>query len=235
MQFKSTNEFHKRNLLLYNESSDTAQLPNIQNQSKLANESLAKPPSNCQSTQPQYLNQTENIRLATDLRRWIREPEYHNVTKQNFDSNFEAFNNDIMDPMSKKLLSMYENSRENYWKSLKRNLKKKKLKVNSKRAEKVDGKLTTKVQLYNPNDNAIKYAEFFEEIAKREDTFYVVSFSPDHLLLPAAFYNKSNRPKMSLMLPTFKNNGELFDFSFQIFQNFYLNFLPFQIHFPQSS
>lgn len=212
----NTNEFHKRNLLLYNASSDIVQpLPNSDIQNGM-NASTAKL-SGCHMNH-QYLNQTENIRLATDLRRWIREPEYHNLSKTHFED-FESFKNEILDPMSKKLMSMYENSRENYWKSLKRNLKKNKKFKNS---DKNESKSTTKVQLYNPNDKAIKYAEFFEEISKRDDTFYVVSFSPDHLLLPAAYYNKSNRPKMSLMLPTFKDNGELVE----DLENFSIKKLP---------
>ena len=50
-------------------------------------------------------------------------------------------------------------------------------------------------------------------IDRREDTFYVISFSGDHLLLPASFAgrNQSSRPKMSLLLPsiTVNMNGNL--------------------------
>ena len=52
------------------------------------------------------------------------------------------------------------------------------------------------------------YDSFFDAIDRREDTFYVVSFSGDHLLLPASFAgrNKSSRPKMSLLLPSITVN-----------------------------
>ena len=52
------------------------------------------------------------------------------------------------------------------------------------------------------------YDSFFDAIDRREDTFYVVSFSGDHLLLPASFAgrNQSSRPKMSLLLPSITVN-----------------------------
>ena len=45
------------------------------------------------------------------------------------------------------------------------------------------------------------FASFFEAIDRRDDTFYVVSFSGDHLLVPATNHTKTNRPLMSLLLP----------------------------------
>ncbi|XP_043408908.1 cyclic AMP-dependent transcription factor ATF-6 alpha isoform X10 [Chelonia mydas] len=45
------------------------------------------------------------------------------------------------------------------------------------------------------------YQDFFEAIHRRRDTFYVVSFRRDHLLLPATTHNKTRRPKMSIVLP----------------------------------
>jgi len=45
------------------------------------------------------------------------------------------------------------------------------------------------------------FDSFFEAIDRRDDTFYVVSFSGDHLLVPATNHTKSNRPRMSLLLP----------------------------------
>uniref|UniRef100_A0A1A8RR33 Activating transcription factor 6 n=1 Tax=Nothobranchius rachovii TaxID=451742 RepID=A0A1A8RR33_9TELE len=45
------------------------------------------------------------------------------------------------------------------------------------------------------------YSDFFDELNRRPDTFYVVSFRRDHLLLPATNHNKGSRPKMSVVLP----------------------------------
>lgn len=45
------------------------------------------------------------------------------------------------------------------------------------------------------------FASFFEAIDRKDDTFYVVSFSGDHLLVPATNHSQANRPRMSLLLP----------------------------------
>uniref|UniRef100_A0A8C2ZDD9 Activating transcription factor 6 n=1 Tax=Cyclopterus lumpus TaxID=8103 RepID=A0A8C2ZDD9_CYCLU len=50
------------------------------------------------------------------------------------------------------------------------------------------------------------YRDFFDELNRRGDTFYVVSFRRDHLLLPATRHNKGSRPKMSLVLPAMNIN-----------------------------
>lgn len=50
------------------------------------------------------------------------------------------------------------------------------------------------------------YNDFFDELNRRGDTFYVISFRRDHLLLPATNHNKGSRPKMSLVLPAMKYN-----------------------------
>ncbi|XP_031820982.1 cyclic AMP-dependent transcription factor ATF-6 beta isoform X3 [Sarcophilus harrisii] len=51
--------------------------------------------------------------------------------------------------------------------------------------------------------------EFLDAIDRREDTFYVVSFRRDHLLLPAISHNKTSRPKMSLVMPAMTPNETL--------------------------
>ncbi|XP_076873485.1 cyclic AMP-dependent transcription factor ATF-6 alpha [Brachyhypopomus gauderio] len=53
------------------------------------------------------------------------------------------------------------------------------------------------------------YTDFFDEINRRGDTFYVVSFRRDHLLLPATNHNRGRRPKMSLVLPAMKVNDSV--------------------------
>ncbi|CAK6955382.1 cyclic AMP-dependent transcription factor ATF-6 alpha [Scomber scombrus] len=53
------------------------------------------------------------------------------------------------------------------------------------------------------------YSDFFDELNRRGDTFYVVSFRRDHLLLPATDHNKGSRPKMSLVLPAMNINDSI--------------------------
>ncbi|XP_050161965.1 cyclic AMP-dependent transcription factor ATF-6 beta [Myiozetetes cayanensis] len=60
------------------------------------------------------------------------------------------------------------------------------------------------LQLFQPPEPRILAA-----IDRRDDTFYVVSFRRDHLLLPAISHNKTSRPKMSLVMPAAALNESL--------------------------
>lgn len=141
---------------------------------------------------PVYFNQTEHIRKVNieNIRRWIPEPDLFNVSylKKDFDFN--------PDPLQEKFTKMYEKSREQSQKHVK----------NKKRLPKKKPMIGP-VQLYNSNMNIIKLNEFFDEINRQDDTFYVFSFKADHLLLPAIdnSYNFS-QIKMNLIMP--RINGE---------------------------
>uniref|UniRef100_K7D7J6 Activating transcription factor 6 beta n=1 Tax=Pan troglodytes TaxID=9598 RepID=K7D7J6_PANTR len=63
------------------------------------------------------------------------------------------------------------------------------------------------LQLYRHPDHS--QPAFLDAIDRREDTFYVVSFRRDHLLLPAISHNKTSRPKMSLVMPAMAPNETL--------------------------
>uniref|UniRef100_A0A8D0L9D8 Activating transcription factor 6 beta n=1 Tax=Sphenodon punctatus TaxID=8508 RepID=A0A8D0L9D8_SPHPU len=65
---------------------------------------------------------------------------------------------------------------------------------------------TSQLQLYQHPDRTEH--DFMDAIDRREDTFYVVSFRRDHLLLPAISHNKTSRPKMSLVMPAMALNGK---------------------------
>lgn len=66
---------------------------------------------------------------------------------------------------------------------------------------------SNELEVFSPSTEQI-YAEFFEAINRKDDTFYVVSFNADHMLLPALHHNKTRRPKMSLILPSMLANGK---------------------------
>ncbi|XP_076862389.1 cyclic AMP-dependent transcription factor ATF-6 beta isoform X2 [Brachyhypopomus gauderio] len=57
----------------------------------------------------------------------------------------------------------------------------------------------------------VSYSDFLDAIDRREDTFYVVSFRRDHLLLPAISHNKTSRPKMSLVMPAMTVNESVYN------------------------
>ncbi|XP_064649146.1 cyclic AMP-dependent transcription factor ATF-6 alpha-like isoform X2 [Lineus longissimus] len=63
------------------------------------------------------------------------------------------------------------------------------------------------VQLFNSHEK--NYHEFLDAIQRRNDTFYVVSFRRDHLLLPATAHNKTMRPRMSLVMPAVSLNDSM--------------------------
>ncbi|XP_041368034.1 cyclic AMP-dependent transcription factor ATF-6 beta-like [Gigantopelta aegis] len=50
---------------------------------------------------------------------------------------------------------------------------------------------------------------FFEAIHRRNDTFYVLSFNSDYLLVPAIAHNKTMRPRMSLVMPAVALNESM--------------------------
>lgn len=164
---------------------------------------------------PLYVNQTESVRLATELSRWIGElPEYYNKskrtsTKPNFD--LDSFSNYLFnDERIKTLFNQLRNEPNKKEKKIRRKTIVTSPTVSSGRVPYAKGvePYKNKIQVYHGGDNdAMNYAELFEELRRQDDTFYVVSFSGDHLLLPALAHNKTFRPKMSLMLPSVGYNG----------------------------
>ncbi|KAM9445347.1 LOW QUALITY PROTEIN: cyclic AMP-dependent transcription factor ATF-6 alpha-like, partial [Clarias gariepinus] len=70
-----------------------------------------------------------------------------------------------------------------------------------------DKHLGNKLQVYYTPHHT--YSNFFDEINRRGDTFYVISFRGDHLLLPATNHNRGSRPKISVLLPAMNINESL--------------------------
>lgn len=64
------------------------------------------------------------------------------------------------------------------------------------------GKFGVGLQLYESPEMK------FSQTLRRRDTFYVVSFRGDYLLLPATAHNKTMRPRMSLVMPVLVANGK---------------------------
>lgn len=177
---------------------NTRHLLFVHNYSSNSNESLS---STEETDTPVYLNQSmgyQNRKVNIDnIRRWIPEPDLFNVSYLKKDLFKE-------DPLQDKLTKMYEKSLERSQEHVKSK------KRSSKKKHSIGAVQSTQppVQLYDSNLNIIKLNEFFEEIGRKDDTFYVFSFRADHLLLPAidSKYNFS-QIKMNLIMP--RNNGNL--------------------------
>ncbi|KXJ84412.1 hypothetical protein RP20_CCG021456 [Aedes albopictus] len=207
---------HKRNLLWMEDSNLLAARNvdislNLSNFDDLAARATGEEPF---SICPFYVNQTENIRLASELRRWIGENGYKNLTDRDGDDmRINSFSE--MFALKDTIDSMYQQMKDisSQMESFQRRTK---LQLGNKGKRKKARALDVyqKQKPKKESDLALyytgfgkKYAKFFEEIGRRDDTFYLVSFSGEHLLLPALAYNKTNRPKMSLMLPAMVDNA----------------------------
>jgi hypothetical protein len=156
---------------------------------------------------PIYFNQSYSIRKnnVENIRNWLRQPNLFNVSHKDF-NNFE------FDDPTNKLARMHEKSREfsdqmmNHLKGAKKmKLPKKKVAIkNSNNNNSKDKDLPVQLTY---DSSFFKLHEFFEEINRKEDTFYLFSLKADHLLLPADYpQNFSQIIKMNLIMPR-SNNG----------------------------
>lgn len=67
----------------------------------------------------------------------------------------------------------------------------------------------SEIQVYEGLPERYLLEAFFKAIERKDDTFYVVSFSDDHLLIPPTERNNDTvRPRMSLLLPAMPLNRE---------------------------
>jgi hypothetical protein len=62
------------------------------------------------------------------------------------------------------------------------------------------------ISLYDTQQNT-RYENFAKTIRKRNDTFYFISFRRDYAILPALAQNKTQRPRISLLIPALLSNG----------------------------
>lgn len=187
---------------------------------------------------PLHINQTENVRLASELRRWIGDlPQYLNgnqttaaaARKRNIDLNTisDYLLNDVtMRSLFRQLhgapnagaitaatrrLSMSATPRTAAKPAFASTgtgvvghvIRTSRTTATAAEYRSESDQSGNRLKLYDPIDpDALQYAELIDQLRRQPDTFYVVSFSGDHLLLPALAHNKTYRPKMSLMLPS---------------------------------
>lgn len=139
---------------------------------------------------PMYINQSESIRLDYELRRWIGgKSDQNNLKKGKLDASVTG------KFLSSPLHVMKKAKRR-------RNLSERsKSEIHRKTTE---PSISNAVEVFSP---IIKeHASLFEALGRRDDTFYVVWFSGEHLLLPASSKNSTGRPRMSLVLPALPMN-----------------------------
>lgn len=127
------------------------------------------------SSCPLFINKTESQRLESELRGWVFRSEKEAKRTKN-----RTKQNKLLPPIPR-MRSFVGNGlhlqKEGYSEIYSSN----------------------ELQLYNFPSKT--YDDLLEAIKRRDDTFYVVSFTGDHLLLPALAHNKTRRPLMSLVLP----------------------------------
>lgn len=162
---------------------------------------------------PVYVNQSENVRLALELHRYSKTSKKKLIYyKKLFRLIGKPYNNSrklYQTAKFGKKLKIKEKHPRNGNNLVEKLASKSQLSKINKRAKKLvyTPTINNGLEIYTPTSDQI-YAEFFEAINRQEDTFYLVSLSPDHLLLPALNHNKTRRPKMSLLLPSMLPNGE---------------------------
>ncbi|XP_032903493.1 cyclic AMP-dependent transcription factor ATF-6 beta-like isoform X2 [Amblyraja radiata] len=141
------------------------------------------PSSDCRQ-----FNKTESLRLADELRGWVHR---HQIGRTK------------------------SNEKPKRQKKFKQGARTQQRKINLSRFLPVQSTdtnarlISSQLQVYQGPEQS--YTDFMDAFDRREDTFYVVSFRRDHLLLPAISHNKTNRPKMSLVMPAMPVNESLYN------------------------
>lgn len=145
---------------------------------------------------PMYINQSELIRLDSELRRWIDGESDRN----NRSTKETKLKTNQLNALSRS--------------QLEEKTKKKQYLLRDKKIKTIHKMIDISDQYSNNNALEIfspilsKHASLFEALGRKDDTFYVVWFSGEHLLLPASRKNDTARPKMSLVLPAVSINGK---------------------------
>ncbi|KAM6921656.1 cyclic AMP-dependent transcription factor ATF-6 alpha [Xenentodon cancila] len=143
-----------------------------------------RPPPPCQPS----INRTKCIELAHELRGWVHRHEEQQIKSRHISNNNHKPTRTILKTENK----------------------------DAARAQIVTVQYTETTEDKNPGSELQVYyapqhiySDFFDELNRRGDTFYIVSFRRDHLLLPATNHNKGSRPKMSVVLPAMNINDSI--------------------------
>lgn len=151
------------------------------------------------TTATTYGNATqENMRLARNLHKWIGGNDYLNLTGPGTGNDFEEIpdfkfgSTTYMDYDLPLQAPVGTKQKRKIFFNAEATAKQTKLDIEASDRNSLD--------LFKPTISE-EYLKLFRGIKRQDDTFYVLSFNMDHILLPASAYNKSSRPKMSLMLP----------------------------------
>lgn len=178
-----------------------------------------------------YVNQTESIRIAGDLSRWIRGGKTLNWTENKFRRKRSAYiseekiNGGILETY--KLFNKlnleannidFQNTRNQVRnirdKSRLRRLRRNNRDIDFAESAVIDYDLYTKPMRKSMNDiNMEDFGEWntlLQALDRRDDTFYVVGVGKgEHLLLPAVSHNVTRPPKMALILPARNGNDSI--------------------------
>lgn len=156
-------------------------------------------PSNCNgicgTANSPSSNQSEYSRLVMNLQKLINVSEYHNIsTKLEIERDTAhgfKFSTDFLELPDIKTESENLGSRKRLlgYNSRYSEIESKKRKDDIKRQEKL-------------SNGSSESTSLSKALKRRDDTLYILSFNAQHLFLSPSTYNKSGRPKISLLLPT---------------------------------
>lgn len=137
------------------------------------------------------INQSESIRLDSELRRWIDGESNRDNWTTSAKSKFLLSSSLPLEGKTRRKLYLSQD---------------KKIKPIHKIID-VPTATSNAVQVFSPILS--EHASLFEALGRKDDTFYVVWFTGKHLLLPASRTNDTARPKMSLVLPAVSIKGNV--------------------------
>ncbi|KRX78290.1 Cyclic AMP-dependent transcription factor ATF-6 alpha [Trichinella sp. T6] len=127
-----------------------------------------------------YLNKTETFRLTMELNRWANRHQYNKKSdkKQGTKSRVQRAKSRVKNRSTDAIFA---------FKHDKKSLKLKKMFSN--------GKMNWNYL------KAVDWSHVLSALNRRNDTFYVVSLFKDYFVVPAASYNRTTRPRISLLAP----------------------------------